>query len=135
MKDEQETKSKPPIHHQALEGTRKVDIVIDDEKKIDEGKGISSPFESKRGSTTEIPLHNKSISISKEDDHLPQEESTDLWSNPKGLADLMISKLLALLTTVNDSMNKVKGYWNLKKEIGRAVQQECRDRSRMPSSA
>src|SRR5207302_9723866 len=25
--------------------------------------------------------------------------------------------------------------WTLKKQIGRAVQQECRDRSRMPSSA
>eukprot|EP00456_Euglypha_rotunda_P039248 TRINITY_DN30184_c0_g2_i1.p1 TRINITY_DN30184_c0_g2~~TRINITY_DN30184_c0_g2_i1.p1 ORF type:complete len:109 (+),score=18.98 TRINITY_DN30184_c0_g2_i1:237-563(+) len=26
-------------------------------------------------------------------------------------------------------------FWNIKREIGRAVQQECRDRSRMPSSA
>src|SRR5258706_3004531 len=48
---------------------------------------------------------------------------------------LMLPLLVWLTPDLRIKKSLLKCNWTIRKKIGRAVQQECRDRSRMPSSA
>src|SRR5690554_7249645 len=48
---------------------------------------------------------------------------------------LLLSNRYKLITNVRSSLMTVNIHITIIEQIGRAVQQECRDRSRMPSSA